>query len=92
MALLSLCAEFYIFYHLFSHGPQQVGEDLVFHRKAMSVTGVTKVRGLPPNTHMSSISWKVRATAGFGMLVGFTWLGHDLPQPLCSSHLPLMDG
>jgi hypothetical protein len=34
-ALLSLCGELYIFYQLSSHGPQQVGEGLVFHRKAM---------------------------------------------------------
>lgn len=71
MALLSLCCVLYIFYQLFSHGLQQVGEDLVFHRKAMSVTEETEVRGLPPNTQM------VRAASVTNRLrdVGFTYPG-----------------
>lgn len=68
MVFLFLCCELYIFYQLFSHGPQQVGEDLVFHRKALSVTEGTEVRGLPPNTQMSGISCRVRAAPAMNRL------------------------
>lgn len=72
-ALRSLCSKLYIFYQLSSHGPQQVGEDFAFHRKAMRVTEGTEVRSLPPNTRISSTAWRAGAAsvmrAGFGTLV-----------------------
>lgn len=98
-ALRSLCSKLYIFYQLSSHGPQQVGEDFAFHRKAMRVTEGTEVRSLPPNTRISSTAWRAGAAsvmrAGLGRWFYWlyvSWLGHGLPQPLCCSHLPLMDG
>lgn len=71
MALFSLCYELYIFYQLFSHGPQQVGRRGPFFSQESYETAGAEVRGRPPNTQgRSGSSCRVRAASGMSRLWG----------------------